>query len=416
MDGNTDCAYLRGGNGNGGPYDWADMSLLYGPASLPAQLQAVGALTHDAGASVNMQYTPEASGSDTLQAATALISTFGYSNTKKGYNAEANIPCPNRETMVNPNLDARYPVLFGISGPDGGHAIVCDGYGYDTQTLYHHLNMGWSGFDDAWYNLPIIFTDVANFYSIYKCVYNVYTNGTGEIISGRVMDNSGSPVSGATVTATGGYSATTDTKGIYALVNLPSATSFTISVAKTGLLFTPQTVSTGTSLDNTITSGNLWGVDFVNASATFNQALDNYSLNFSTSGAANWFTETNTYYYGGSAAQSGAIGNGQSTSLQTVVAGPGTLTFYWKVSSYPLYNKLSLYLDTASIGNISGGGDWTQKTLSIPAGLHTITWEYSKTTAQTSPLVSDNAWLDKVVYTTADGRSIGAINQLLLGD
>ncbi|HEY9074448.1 MAG TPA: hypothetical protein VIN67_09990, partial [Desulfobaccales bacterium] len=192
---------------------------------------------------------------------------------------------------------------------------------------------------------------------------------------------------------------------------------FTISVAKAGLIFTPQTVSTLTSADNTINTGNLWGVDFVSANSIFNQALDNYSLNFSTSGDANWFTETTTWYYGGSAAQSGAIANGQSTSLQTTVVGPGTLSFYWKVSAYLYFNKLNLYLDTALIDGISGGVDWTQKTLSIPAGLHTITWQYSKTSSQTSPIYSDCAWLDKVVYTTAGGsKSIAAINQLLLAD
>ena len=34
--------------------------------------------------------------------------------------------------MINSNLDAALPVLFGITGTPGGHAIVGDGYGYDT--------------------------------------------------------------------------------------------------------------------------------------------------------------------------------------------------------------------------------------------------------------------------------------------
>ena len=43
---------------------------------------------------------------------------------------------------------------IAIRRPGGGHAVVADGYGYQHTTLYHHLNMGWNGFDDAWYNLP----------------------------------------------------------------------------------------------------------------------------------------------------------------------------------------------------------------------------------------------------------------------
>ena len=34
--------------------------------------------------------------------------------------------------MINPNLDAGFPVILGITGPDGGHAVVADGYGYDS--------------------------------------------------------------------------------------------------------------------------------------------------------------------------------------------------------------------------------------------------------------------------------------------
>ena len=68
-----------------------------------------------------------------------------------------------------------------------GHEIVCDGYGYNGSTLYHHLNLGWSGVDTAWYNLPNIGTPY-DFNVVTSCTYNVYPSGTGEIISGRVMD------------------------------------------------------------------------------------------------------------------------------------------------------------------------------------------------------------------------------------
>jgi hypothetical protein len=68
---------------------------------------------------------------------------------------------------------------FSITGDPGGHAVVCDGYGYSLSTLYHHLNLGWSGNDDAWYALPTIDTDLGPFTSIHKCVYNVFVTGSG---------------------------------------------------------------------------------------------------------------------------------------------------------------------------------------------------------------------------------------------
>lgn len=257
--------YLRGGDGAGGPYDWDSMPFVPGYSMTEAQRQAIGALTHDAGAAVNMEYTSGSSGADTMQIADALKDTFQYSNAVKGYYYWSNIPSDNLNGMINPNLDASFPVILGITG-DGGHAIVTDGYGYDSSTLYHHLNMGWSGSDDAWYNLPTIETTYYSFNSVYKCVYNVYVTGTGEIISGRVTDQAGSPIHGATVTAAlsagGSYSAVTNSKGIYAISKIPSGSSYTVSATKAGYSFTTQSVSTQTSVDYGIVSGNVWGVNF----------------------------------------------------------------------------------------------------------------------------------------------------------
>ena len=172
--------------------------------------------------------------------------------------------------MVNANLDAGYPVLFGITG-DGGHAIVGDGYGYNTATHYHHLNMGWSGSDNVWYNLPTICADGSIFTSVYKAVYNVYVTGSGEIISGRVLDGQANPVNGATVTATrsggGTYTATTNAKGIYALAKVPDASTYTVAVTKSGYTFASKQAVTATSTDDSTTTGNVWGLDFADTSA-----------------------------------------------------------------------------------------------------------------------------------------------------
>ncbi|MBN1392949.1 MAG: C10 family peptidase [Sedimentisphaerales bacterium] len=267
VDGSPETRCLRGGNGSGGPYNWADMVLDPGCGTSSIQRAAIGALTHDAGVAVNMDYSSGGSGADTMQSATAFKNTFGYSKAVKGYNSGSNIPESNLNTMLNPNMDSGFPCLLGITGTIGGHAIVCDGYGYNTSTLYHHLNLGWAGSDDAWYDLPTIDTSLGTFTSVYKCVYNVYVTGSGEIISGRVTDTSGVPISGATVTGTrtggGVYNDTTDDKGIYALSKIPSSSTYNISVTKSGYTFTNQVVSTLTSSDYSSTSGNKWGINFV---------------------------------------------------------------------------------------------------------------------------------------------------------
>jgi hypothetical protein len=416
VDGADRYENLRGGDGAGGPYVWDSMPYVPDASITEAQRQAIGALTHDTGVSVNMDYAADASGADTLRSANAFKNTFGYSNAIRGYDSGSNLPRSHLYNMVNPNLDASWPVLFGITGDAGGHAVVGDGYGYNTGTMYHHLNMGWSGSSDAWYNLPTIDTSSGTFTILHKCVYNVYVTGSGEIISGRVLDGGGSPISGAIVSATGGYSATTGSKGIYALGKVPSGSSFTVTATKTGYTFFPQVVNTGASSDLTTTTGNRWGIDFTAGVAplTLNQALDNAALSFSTGGDAVWYGESATWFYGGSAAESGAITNSQSSWLQTTVVGPGNLSFYWKVSSEPGYDFLKFYLDGAlQPGGISGEVNWVQKTFPIPDGSHIIKWEYVK-----DFMVSegwDCGWVDKVVFAgPAVSHDLAPVRQLLL--
>ena len=214
-DGSPLTYYLRGGDAAGGPYGWSNMPLVPPANPTTVQCQAIGALVADAGATVGMQYTSSGSSSSLLSAKTALTSTFHYANAIKGWKNNLEIGA-GLVGMINPNLDARYPVLLGIEGPGGGHAVVADGYGYSGSTLYHHLNLGWSGVSTAWYSLPLIDTAQYMFNLIDGCVYNAYTNGTGEIISGRVLDQIGRPVVSASVTATrsggGNYTTTTDSQ------------------------------------------------------------------------------------------------------------------------------------------------------------------------------------------------------------
>ncbi len=426
VNGVSQTAPLRGGDGAGGAYIWGQMELdplhpVFPPLTL-AQRQAIGALTYDAGLSVNMDYGASESGADALKEADAFVNTFGYSNAKKGYNSGNDLPATNRNNMVNPNLHAKYPVLFGITGTPGGHAIVCDGYGYNSVTMYHHLNLGWAGTNDAWYNLPTIDTVLGTYTSVFECIYNVYTSGSGEIIAGRVTDSGGTPISGVMVFATAGsqiyparqkdVQATTTSSGIYAIPKVPAGTLFTVTAIKKDYAFKPRLAATGISTDMTTTTGNVWGIDFVASggpSLNLNDALDNTRLSFNTGGDANWFPETAYYYYGGSAAQSGVLGDSQASWLQTTVVGPGTLSFYWKVSSEQNYDFLDLYIDGNDTDWISGEVDWTQRSYNIPAGIHTITWEYSKDESYSSGF--DCGWVDKVVYSRPD---VAAISLLLL--
>lgn len=259
--------YSRGGNGDGGPYLWDDMVPTPGCSTTTRQRQAIGALCFDAGAAVRMEYRANGSFADAFAIAEKLKTVFRFSNAVNGASNGKDIGA-GLAGMINPNLDAEHPVLLALMG-SGGHAVVADGYGYDfsakTRTLYHHLNMGWAGAEDMWYNLP----DAGKYNSVVACIYNIFAEGKGEIISGRVLDSSGRPVAGAVVRArlqTSVFEATTNANGIYALAKLPSDDTFVVEAGKSGMAFARQTIATGFSRDWKPSAGNKWGVDFVGTS------------------------------------------------------------------------------------------------------------------------------------------------------
>jgi hypothetical protein len=269
------------GSGPSGTYVWSNMPLQPDESITLTERQAIGHLCYDAAESVDTTYGSSGSSASPSDATEALQSTFGYDNSIYGWNNNNNIGT-GLNKMVNPNLDAGNPVFLSVDGPVGGHSLICDGYGYNVSTLYHHLNMGWNGTDDAWYNLPLV-DAYYTFNVVDGCIYNVFIFGSGEIISGRAVDMAGFPISGVSITAIGGgtYYATTNDQGIYALVNVPSNTSFTVSASKDPHTFINQNTSTGHSSDWSSNSGNAWGVNFVSQSGTpptaYNQTVSAFS-------------------------------------------------------------------------------------------------------------------------------------------
>jgi len=337
---------LLGGDGSGGPYQWSLMPL---SPNFPttSQATALGALTHDAGATVHMYYTSGGSSAYTYMTQQALTNTFKFANAAYYEDDSGALSGTNLLNMINPNLDARLPVVFGIEPYSGGHCVLCDGYGYSASTLFHHLNMGWGGDDDIWYALPDIDTaDEGAFTSVTACVYNIYTNGGGQIISGRVTDPTGAPVAGATVTAVrsggGSYSATTDTNGIYALARVPAASTYTVTGTKAGDSSATNNYSTGTSVYNGLPSGNVWGANFVltplllvlpetgfaamgPTNGPFGVMSQNYTLTNASASVINWtVSNTNTWLSVSSASGALAV-QGSCNLIISLTSAAGTL-------------------------------------------------------------------------------------------
>jgi len=115
-----------------------------------------------------------------------------------------------------------------------------------------------------------------------------------------------------------------------------------------------------------------------------------------TVGDAPWLVQTNHVYAGMFSARSGVITNYQRSSL--VLTGDfnqGMGAFWYKVSSEPLYDTLSFWVDGTRLLEASGERDWTHFAFPLTAGPHALEWRYAKDAAGASGL--DAAFIDNVV-------------------
>lgn len=134
-------------------------------------------------------------------------------------------------------------------------------------------------------------------------------------------------------------------------------------------------------------------------------AVDNVTLPWSTSSttvtsqARPWIGQSSVVYSGGTAAASGlqTTDHSGTSVIRTTVTGPGTLSFYWKVSSESGWDWLTLQYDGWDQMAISGEIGWELQTWAIPAGTHEIRWTYSKDSNTSTG--ADTGWLDLVTFT-----------------
>ena len=257
--------YLRGGDGAGGAYSWVNMP--NDPAALAkagqltvTQRKAIGALCHDAGVASQMGYT--ASQSSAVFNGDPLAFTFGYVFDRGSVSENSSIPRKDINNFVNPNLDAGMPCAMAIRSSSGGHAILVDGYGFVYGAVYHHLNMGWAGSGDAWYQLPAI-TSSPGYNLVNRDIYNIWPVGRGGlgacsrgahnlfVLSGRVTTYGGvTPMAGVKVVAknapygsvcapTNDVVAVTDANGRY-VMKVPTDTSWIVRPQVAGSAFEPE--------------------------------------------------------------------------------------------------------------------------------------------------------------------------------
>ena len=118
-----------------------------------------------------------------------------------------------------------------------------------------------------------------------------------------------------------------------------------------------------------------------------------------------WSSQSTTTHDGVDALKAGAIPHNGSTSFQVQLTGPGTLTFWWRVSSESSFDYLSYSLDGTVQASIAGEVAWAQRTLTIPSGAHTVLFNYSKDGS--AAVGSDTGWIDEINFSPTDNDGDG---------
>ena len=139
-------------------------------ASPQYEVDATALLEYHAGVSVDMMYGPNASGAYSEDVPDAMLDYFRYSSDME-LRSKPNGSSNQWKNALRSNLDAGMPLYYASSGEAGGHAYVLDGY--DSNGMFH-LNWGWAGFDNGYYDIDGFYLTFYSFPWYHKALFNLH--------------------------------------------------------------------------------------------------------------------------------------------------------------------------------------------------------------------------------------------------
>lgn len=132
----------------------------------------------------------------------------------------------------------------------------------------------------------------------------------------------------------------------------------------------------------------------------FNAAVDDGGLPFFTSGDANWIVDNGQGHSDNDSVTSGSIGNEEQSRLQSSINGPGTISFWWKVSSESNFDFLQFFVGGQLVDQIAGEKNWAEIVVEVPTGTQTLEWIYFKDQSVSDG--EDRGWVDDVEFVSAN--------------
>jgi uncharacterized repeat protein (TIGR01451 family) len=236
-------------------------------------------------------------------------------------------------------------------------------------------------------------------------IYTVMVLNPGPNASTGVLVTNQLPSGTTFVSATTSQGTCSQLSGVVTanLGTIPALSSATVTITVlptvAGLPLTNSVTATRNEPDANLSNNSAVSIIIPNQTLSLQlaNALSYSSTPWMSGGNALWQIETNITYNSTNAAQSGSIIDSQQTWIQTSVYGPGTLSFWWKVSSQAGGDYLDFITNGIVVTNISGSVNWTQVNFNVAPGNNVLQWKYIKDGSISSG--SDAGWLDQVVYT-----------------
>ena len=130
---------------------------------------------------------------------------------------------------------------------------------------------------------------------------------------------------------------------------------------------------------------------------TYKAALDDGRLTWMSGGSANWIPQVEVSHDGQDAVRSGRVTGDDVSTLTTVVAGAGTLSWWWKLDMSDCAG-VDVFVDGVFVESLDTVSDWVLASTDIVGdGEHTVRFEFWN--AGTTAAISDCAYLDHVSWT-----------------
>ncbi len=147
-------------------YDWVHMLDAYDASSTLLEREAVARLVFHCGVALNMNYESRGSTADTRDVPEALKDYFRYTGRYVNSSAADFYP------LLKEEMIQERPAQLAISTQSGlGHSVAVDGY--FEYNGYFHLNMGWNGKNNGWYDLAGSF-DVSGYSIVNGAVLHMF--------------------------------------------------------------------------------------------------------------------------------------------------------------------------------------------------------------------------------------------------